>query len=133
MNAIRSPMAEGLMKRRFGSRVFVDSCGLRKGDQVDPMAVLVMDELGVDIIKHRPKTFADLEDDSFDLIVSLAPEAHHRALEYTRHLAVEVEYWPTFDPSMIEGTRDVRMDSFRDVRDALDRKIAQRFAALKST
>jgi protein-tyrosine-phosphatase len=131
MNAIRSPMAEGLMKRRFGARVFVDSCGLRKGDQVDPMAVLVMDELGVDIFRHRPKSFADLEDDSFDLIVSLAPEAHHRALEYTRHLAVEVEYWPTFDPSMIEGTRDARMDSYRDVRDALDRKIAQRFAMLK--
>jgi protein-tyrosine-phosphatase len=131
MNAIRSPMAEGLMKRRFGARVFVDSCGLRKGDQVDPMAVLVMDELGVDIFKHRPKSFADLEDDSFDLIVSLAPEAHHRALEYTRHLAVEVEYWPTFDPSMTEGTRDARMDSYRDVRDALDRKIAQRFAMLK--
>jgi protein-tyrosine-phosphatase len=131
MNAIRSPMAEGLMKRRFGSRVFVDSCGLRKGDVVDPMAVLVMDELGVDIFKHRPKTFADLEDDSFDLIVSLAPEAHHRALEYTRHLAVDVEYWPTFDPSMTEGSRDARMDSYRDVRDALDRKIAQRFAMLK--
>lgn len=131
MNAIRSPIAEGLLKRRFGTRVFVDSCGLRKGDQIDPMAVLVMDELGVDLIKHRPKTFDDLDDDSFDLIVSLAPQAHHRALEFTRHLAVEVEYWPTLDPSVFEGTRDVRMDVYRDVRDTLDRKIAQRFAALK--
>jgi protein-tyrosine-phosphatase len=131
MNAIRSPMAEGLMKRRFGTRVFVDSCGLRKADQVDPMAVMVMDELGVDIIKHRPKTFADLEDDSFDLIISLAPQAHHRALEYTRLLAVEVEYWPTMDPSAVEGSRDSRMDTYRDVRDALDRHIAKRFAMLK--
>jgi protein-tyrosine-phosphatase len=131
MNAIRSPMAEGLLKRRFGTRVFVDSCGLRKGEQIDPMAVLVMDELGVDIFKHRPKSFAELEDDSFDLIISLAPQAHHRALEFTRHLAVEVEYWPTLDPSAVEGSRDVRMDAYREVRDALDKRIAQRFAMLK--
>jgi protein-tyrosine-phosphatase len=131
MNAIRSPMAEGLLKRRFGTRVFVDSCGLRKGDAIDPMAVLVMDELGVDIFKHRPKSFNELEDDSFDLIISLAPQAHHRALEYTRHLAVDVEYWPTLDPSAVEGSREVRMDTYRDVRDALDKRIAQRFATLK--
>jgi protein-tyrosine-phosphatase len=124
-------MAEGLLKRRFGTRVFVDSCGLRKGEQIDPMAVLVMDELGVDIFKHRPKSFAELEDDSFDLIISLAPQAHHRALEFTRHLAVEVEYWPTLDPSAVEGSRDVRMDAYREVRDALDKRIAQRFAMLK--
>ncbi len=70
-------------------------------------------------------------DDSFDLIISLAPQAHHRALEYTRHLAVEVEYWPTMDPSAVEGSRDSRMDTYRDVRDALDRQIAKRFAMLK--
>jgi protein-tyrosine-phosphatase len=131
MNAIRSPMAEGLMKRRFGTRVFVDSCGLRKGDQIDPMAVLVMDELGIDLIKHRPKSFTELEDDSFDLIVSLAPQAHHRALEFTRHLAVEVEYWPTLDPSAVEGSRDIRIDTYRDVRNALDKRISERFAMLK--
>jgi protein-tyrosine-phosphatase len=95
------------------------------------MAVLVMDELGVDIIKHRPKTFAELEDDSFDMIISLAPQAHHRALEYTRHLAVEVEYWATLDPSAVEGSREVRMDTYRDVRDALDRRISSRFEMLK--
>jgi protein-tyrosine-phosphatase len=131
MNAIRSPMAEGLLKRRFGTRLFVDSCGLRKADHIDPMAVLVMDELGVDLYKHRPKSFAELEDDSFDLIISLAPQAHHRALEYTRHLAVEVIYWPTLDPSVMEGTRDARLDTYRDVRDSLDRRIGDYFAMLK--
>jgi protein-tyrosine-phosphatase len=131
MNAIRSPMAEGLMKRRFGAKIFVDSCGLRKAEQIDPMAVLVMDELGIDLYRHRPKSFDQLEDDSFDLIISLAPQAHHRAMEYTRHLAVSVEYWPTLDPSAIEGTRDVRLDAYREVRDALDQRIAQRFAFLK--
>jgi protein-tyrosine-phosphatase len=125
-------MAEGLLKRRFGTKVFVDSCGLRKADHIDPMAVFVMDELGVDVHKHRPKTFAELDDDSFDLIISLAPQAHHRALEYTRHLAVEVIYWPTLDPSVIEGTREVRMDAYRDVRDTLDGKIGDYFAMLKA-
>ena len=124
-------MAEGLLKRRFGSKIFVDSCGLRKADHIDPMAVFVMDELGVDLFKHRPKTFDELDDDSFDLIVSLAPQAHHRALEFTRHLAVAVEYWPTLDPSAVEGSRDVRMDTYRDVRNALDRRISERFAMLK--
>lgn len=124
-------MAEGLMKRRFGAKIFVDSCGLRKAEQIDPMAVLVMDELGIDLYRHRPKSFDQLEDDSFDLIISLAPQAHHRAMEYTRHLAVSVEYWPTLDPSAIEGTRDVRLDAYREVRDALDQRIAQRFAFLK--
>jgi protein-tyrosine-phosphatase len=131
MNAIRSPMAEALMKRRFGTRCFVDSCGLKKGDAVDPLAVFALDELGLDIMKHRPKTFDALEDTSFDLIVTLSPEAHHRALEFTRHLAVDVEYWPTFDPSLADGSRDQRLDAFRDVRDQLDRRIAQRFAGLK--
>jgi protein-tyrosine-phosphatase len=131
MNAIRSPMAEALMKRRFGTRVYVDSCGLKRGEAVDPLAVVAMDELGADIIKHRPKTFDQLDDANFDLIVSLSPEAHHRALEFTRHLSLDVEYWPTFDPTLSEGSREQRLDAFREVRDALDRRIAQRFAELK--
>jgi protein-tyrosine-phosphatase len=131
MNAIRSPIAAGLMKLNFGTRIFVDSCGLRKAEQIDPMAVCVMDELGIDLTKHRPKTFDELDDDSFDLIVSLAPQAHHRALEYTRHLAVEVEYWPTMDPSVIEGSRDAKLQAYRDIRQSLDQHIRTRFAALK--
>jgi protein-tyrosine-phosphatase len=131
-NMIRSPMAEALFKRRFGSRAYGDSCGLRQGANVDPMAVFALDELGLDLSRHRPKSFDALEDDSFDLIVTLSPEAHHRALEYTRSLATEVEYWPTFDPSLSEGSRDQRMDAYRDVRDQLDRKIRERFAMLRA-
>lgn len=130
-NVIRSPMAEALFKLRFGTKAYVDSCGLRPGSGPDPMTVFAMDELGADLARHRPKSFDALEDDSFDLIVTLSPEAHHRALEYTRALATEVEYWPTFDPSLAEGSRDQRMEAYRDVRDALDRKIRQRFAMLK--
>lgn len=126
-NVIRSPMAEALMRLRFGKLVWVDSCGLRKGHEVDPFAVSVMEELGIDLRKHRPKAFADLDDASFDMIVTLSPEAHHRALEFTRTMAVDVEYWPTMDPSLAQGSREQRLDEYRTVRDALERRIATRF------
>ena len=126
-NAIRSPMAEGLMRLRFGKQVWVDSCGLRKGAGVDPFAVSVMEELGVDLCKHRPKAFADLDDTSFSMIVTLTPESHHRALEFTRTMAVDVEYWPTMDPSLAQGSRDQRLEEYRAVRDALEKRIAARF------
>lgn len=126
-NIIRSPMAKGLMQRRFGNRIWVESVGLRKGAAIDPFVVQVMDELGVDLAAHRPQSFDDLEDANFDLIVTLTPEAHHRALEFTRTMAVEVEYWPTFDPSLAQGARAQRLEEYRAVRDALDKRIAARF------
>ena len=116
LNAIRSPMAEGILKLLHGRRIFVDSVGLRAGE-VDPFAVAVMDEIGVDIARHRAKTFDDLEDTSFDVIVSLSPEAQHRAVEMTRTMACEVEFWNTFDPSLVEGSRETRLDAYRAVRD----------------
>ena len=130
-NAIRSPMAEGLFKRRFGNLAYVQSCGLKSGS-LDPLAVFAMDEIGIDIANHRPRTFDELEDDNFDLIISLSPEAHHRALEFTRHLALDVEYWPTFDPTAIDGSREQQAQAYEQVRDELDRKIKERFADLKA-
>jgi protein-tyrosine-phosphatase len=126
LNALRSPMAEGLFKLLHNRRVFVDSVGVRAGE-LDPFAVAVMDEIGIDISRHRSKSFDNLEDTSFDLIVSLSPEAHHRALEMTRAMACEVEFWNTFDPSIIEGSREVRLDAYRAVRDTLLRRIRERF------
>jgi protein-tyrosine-phosphatase len=126
LNALRSPMAEGLFKLLHNRRVFVDSVGVRAGD-LDPFAVAVMDEIGIDISRHRSKAFDNLEDTSFDLIVSLSPEAHHRALEMTRTTACEVEFWNTFDPSIVEGSREVRLDAYREVRDTLLRRIRERF------
>jgi protein-tyrosine-phosphatase len=126
LNAIRSPMAEGILKLLHGRRIFVDSVGLRAGE-VDPFAVAVMDEIGVDIARHRAKTFDDLEDTSFDVIVSLSPEAQHRAVEMTRTMACEVEFWNTFDPSLVEGSRDARLDAYREVRDTLMARIQARF------
>ena len=125
-NAIRSPMAEALLKHFHGARIYVQSVGVRPGE-VDPFAVAVMEEMGIDISKHRARSFEVLEDDSFDLVISLSPEAQHRAVEMTRHMACEVEFWHTFDPSLIEGSREVRLDAYREVRDSLMRRILERF------
>lgn len=130
-NAIRSPMAMGLMKHFYGKVIFTDSVGVRAGD-LDPFAVTAMDELGIDISKYRPKSFDDLEDTSFDLIISLSPEAQHKAVDLTRTMACEVEYWPTFDPSIAQGSRDQVMDSYRGVRDQLFKRIRARFGVVKA-
>ena len=128
-NAIRSPMAEGLLKALLGHRVFVDSVGVLPTDQADPFMVTVMDELGIDMGRHRPKSFDDLEaaSESFDLVVTLTPAAQHRALELTRFASIDVEYWVSFDPSSIEGSREVRLDAYRQVRDLLRDRILERF------
>lgn len=127
-NSIRSPMAEGLLKMLHGKSIYVDSAGVREGEN-DPFVVAVMAELGVDMSRHRAKTFDQLEDDSFDLVISLSPEAQHRAVEMTRTTACDVEFWNTFDPSLTEGTREMRLDAYRQVRDQLLKRLQQRFAA----
>ncbi len=126
LNSVRSPMAEAYLKHILGKRVFVDSAGLRKGE-IDGFAIAAMDEIGLDLKGHKSKSFDDLEDTSFDLIVTLSPEAHHKALEWTRHMAAEVEYWPTMDPTIVEGDRETILDSFRQVRDGLIKRIRERF------
>jgi len=126
LNAIRSPMAEGLLKHLHGHQIFVDSVGVRTAP-IDPFAIIVMDEIGIDLAKHRGKSFDDLEDTSFDLIISLSPEAQHRAVEMTRTMACEVEFWNTFDPSVVEGGRETVLDAYRQVRDSLAQRIKRRF------
>jgi len=126
LNVVRSPMAETLARQVLPSSVFVSSAGLHVGTP-DPFVDAVLVEEGLDIGKRTPKTLADLEDDYFDLIVTLAPEAHHAALELTRTLAVEVEYWPTADPTATQGTRDQVLAAYRDVRDRLKLRIEERF------
>lgn len=126
MNAVRSPMAEVLARRMLPPAVFVASAGVRAGER-DPFVDAVLAEEKLSLGERHPKTLDDLEDDYFDLIVTLAPEAHHAALELTRSLAVEVEYWPTQDPTTITGTREQIMAGYRDVRDRLKARIRQRF------
>jgi protein-tyrosine-phosphatase len=130
LNSVRSPIAAGLFAQIFGRSIYVGSAGVRKGE-LDPFAVAIMEEIGIDISRHKPVTFEELEDWeglNFDLIVTLSPEAHHRALELTRTSAVDVEYWPTADPSAVEGNRAQRLDAYRDVREQLLARIHERFA-----
>jgi protein-tyrosine-phosphatase len=134
LNAVRSPMAAALLRQMLGGALYVGSAGVRKGE-LDPFAGAVMDEIGIDINNHGPITFEELEDLeglNFDLIVTLSPEAHHRALELTRALAVEVEYWPTPDPTLVEGSRNQRLAAYRAVRDQLVQKIRERFVTRAS-
>lgn len=125
LNAVRSPMAEFLARRLFGKTIYIQSAGVRKGE-LDPFSVKAMEEVGLDIARHRPRTFEEIDDDNFDLIVTLAPEAHHKALDMTRLLAADVEYWPTPDPQLATGSRDQIMESYRAVRDGLERRIRDR-------
>lgn len=123
---MRSPMAEALLKHLAGKRIYVVSAGVRAGEP-DPFAAAVMEELGIDISAHKPKTLAELGDSSFDLIVSLSPEAHHKALALAEGYAIEVEYWPTADPTLTAGNREQILDAYRAVRDGLFRRIKARF------
>jgi len=128
LNAVRSPMAAAIMRHLFGKFTYVEAAGVRAGD-LDPFAVEVMEELGIEIGDYTPKRFEDLEDGSFDLVVTLSPEAQHKAMELTRTSALDVEYWPTMDPTVFEGTREQRLEGYRNVRDELMRRIKARFGA----
>lgn len=129
MNAVRSPMAAGLFKQLFGKSIYVASAGVQKGE-LDPFVVAVMEEIGIDISRHKPIDFEELDELeglNFDLIVTLSPPAHHKALDLTRTIAADVEYWPTVDPTGIEGSREQKLDAYREVRDALLAQIRKRF------
>ena len=125
-NAIRSPMAENILRFLHGRRIFVQSAGVR-ASEVDPFAIEVMDEIGIDIARHRSRSFEQLDDDYFDLVISLSPEAQHRAVELTRHSHCELKFWHMPDPSVVEGSRETRLDAYRMLRDLLMRRIRQRF------
>ena len=125
-NALRSPMAESILKHLHGHRIYVDSVGIRAGE-LDGFAVEVLDEIGIDLSTHRSKSFDDLEDEYYDLIITLSPEAQHRAVELTRTMAVDLEFWHTFDPSIVEGNRDTCLVAYRKVRDRLLERIRDRF------
>ena len=132
MNSIRSPIAEGILKFFHGHKIYVDSVGVNVSE-IDEFAVVVMEEIGIDLSQHRGKNFDDLEDDFYDLVISLSPEAHHRAVELTRVMSVELEYWKTLDPSfIISDTREERLDSYRQVRDQLMEMIKNRFPTVSA-
>ena len=129
-NSVRSPMAASLLHAMFPNTLYVRSAGVKKGE-LDPFAVVVMSELGQDISAHKPTTFDELDDWeglNFDLIITLSPEAHHKALDLTRTLAADVEYWPTRDPTGTDGNREQKLEAYREVCDTLLARIRRRFA-----
>ena len=129
-NAVRSLAAEAIARHYFGKSIYVQSAGVRSGEPRDPFMVAALDEIGIDASRHRPRTVEQLEEWeglNFDLIVTLAPEAHHRALDLTHTIAADVEYWPTPDPTLNQdGTREQRLDGYRDLRDGLVFRIKSR-------
>lgn len=132
-NSVRSPMAASLLQQMFPQKLYVRSAGVKKGE-LDPFVVAVMAEMGQDLSKHRPMTFEELEDwegMNFDLIITLSPEAHHKALELTRTMAADVEYWPTVDPTDTQGNREQKLAAYRDVMDGLIMRIRKRFSRPK--
>ncbi|RYX88921.1 MAG: low molecular weight phosphatase family protein [Bradyrhizobiaceae bacterium] len=132
-NSVRSPMAASLLQQMFPQTLYVRSAGVKKGE-LDPFVVAVMAEMGQDVSKHRPMTFEEVEDwegMNFDLIITLSPEAHHKALELTRTMAAEVEYWPTADPTDTQGNREQKLAAYREVMDGLLLRIRKRFAKPK--
>ena len=127
MNSVRSPMAEAILKFLHGKQIYVDSVGVRSRE-IDGFAIKVMDEIGIDLTQHKAKTFENLEDNYYDLVIPLSPEAQHRAVEMTRVMACKIEFWNIFDPSIFENEdRDGRLDAYRQIRDQLMAKIKAKF------
>jgi protein-tyrosine-phosphatase len=131
-NAVRSPMAEGIMKKFYGGRIYVQSAGVKNELDIDGFSVAVCSEIGVELERHRTRSFQEMEEwgdriDAYDLIVALSPAAMRAAQEYTRWHAIEVEYWPTFDPVGLGETRDEKLAAYRQTRDQIERRIRDRF------
>lgn len=126
LNSIRSPMAEGLMKAQFGDKVYVQSCGISKGE-LDDLMVAVMAEKGIDMAEHNPKALDELGDSSFDLVIAFTDQASEAAQAYFAGTDTEVELWPLPDPTA--GMLDVRalMNNYRSVRDTINARISRRF------
>jgi len=131
-NSVRSPMAEGIMKKLHGHRIYVQSAGVRHEQEVDGFAVAVCKEIGVELVQHRTRSFQEMEEwgdqiGQYDLIVALSPASLRQAQEYTRYHAIDIEYWPVFDPTGLGETRDEKIDAYRQARDQIFDRIVQRF------
>ncbi len=126
-NAVRSPMAAGLLRRHVGNRVHVRSCGVRGDREVDGYAVAVMEEIGIDLHDHHPQAFDRLDETLFDLIITLSPEADAVVRDLFRADAATIDHWPMPEPDSHSETREQRLASYRDLRDALSERIAALF------
>ncbi len=131
-NAVRSPMAEGMMKKFYGQRAYVQSAGVKSELDIDGFTVAVCRELGVKLDRHRVRSFEEMKqwgDDlsAFDLVVALSPASQRQALEMTRVFALDVEYWPILDPTGLGETREDKLASYRQARDQIRERMLARF------
>ena len=131
-NAVRSPMAEGLMKKFYGTETYVQSAGVRNDMEIDGFTIAVCQELGIELSRHRSRSFDEMEewgDDlaAFDLVVALSPAAQRRALDLTRFFHLEVEYWPILDPTGLGESREQKLDNYRQARDQIQQRLVNRF------
>ena len=131
-NAVRSPMAEGLMKQLYGQRVFVQSVGVKNDMEIDGFSVAVCKELGIELSRHRSRSFDEMQEwgddlSGFDLVVALSPASQRRALELTRIYHLDVEYWPIIDPTGMGDSREARLALYRQARDQIHDRLVARF------
>ena len=131
-NAVRSPMAEGITKKFYGTGIYVQSVGVKSDLEIDGFAVAVCAEIDVELARHRARSFDELEawgDDlsSYDLVVALSPASQRRALELTRYFHLEVEYWPIMEPTGLGETREAKLDVYRQSRDQIITRLKDRF------
>ncbi|KQB95417.1 ArsC family transcriptional regulator [Loktanella sp. 1ANDIMAR09] len=131
-NSVRSPMAEGIMKKLYGKQCYIQSVGVKNDLEIDGFAVAVCAEMGVELSRHRSRSFDEMEDwgddlSSFDLVLALSPASQRRALDLTQFYHLDVEYWPILDPTGLGESRDARLDSYRKTRDQITEKLVSRF------
>nr|WP_255730131.1 MULTISPECIES: low molecular weight phosphatase family protein [unclassified Epibacterium] len=130
-NAVRSPMAEGIMKKLYGTGTYVQSAGVKNDLEIDGFCIAVCQEIDVELSRHRSRSFDEMEqwgDDisSYDLVIALSPASQRRALELTRFFHLDVEYWPIMDPTGLGESRNAKLESYRQTRDQiLERLIAR--------
>lgn len=131
-NAVRSPMAEGIMKKLYGADTYVQSVGVRNDMEIDGFSIAVCMEIGVELERHRSRSFDEMEqwgDDlsSFDLVIALSPASLRRAQELTRFFHLDVEYWPILDPAGLGETREAKLEAYRQARDQIITKLTDRW------
>ncbi len=131
-NAVRSPMAEGIMKKFYGTDCYIQSVGVKNDIEIDGFSIAVCREIGVELSRHRSRSFDEMQDwgddlSSFDLVLALSPASHRRALDLTRYFHLTVEYWPVLDPTGLGETREERLDSYRKSRDMIVHRLTDRW------
>ncbi|MEL6619967.1 MAG: low molecular weight phosphatase family protein [Pseudomonadota bacterium] len=136
-NAVRSPMAEGIMKKFYGTDTYVQSVGVKNDMEIDGFSIAVCQEMDVELSRHRSRSFDEMEDwgddlSSFDLVIALSPASQRRALDLTRYYHLEVEYWPILDPTGLGETREAKLESYRAARDQIIARLTERFGPART-